>query len=54
MNFQEIHGYYSTLGIDSYLDEIIHEGEDVLLPANKKLEVKAGYIYFVLVVLYQY
>ncbi|MEF3102772.1 helix-turn-helix domain-containing protein [Raoultella terrigena] len=46
MNFQEIHGYYSTLGIDSYLDEIIQEGEVVSLSANKKLEVKAGYIYF--------
>ncbi|HAT1609010.1 TPA: Crp/Fnr family transcriptional regulator [Raoultella planticola] len=46
MNFQEIHSYYRGLEIDNYLPEIIQEGESMLLPANKKLEVKAGYIYF--------
>ncbi|WP_434639791.1 helix-turn-helix domain-containing protein [Klebsiella sp. I138] len=46
MNFQEIHSYYQTLKIDTYLAGITEEGETLSVSINKKLELKAGYIYF--------
>jgi hypothetical protein len=35
-NFQEVHSYYQTLKIDTYLAEIIEEGEALSVGINKK------------------
>lgn len=46
VNFQEVHSYYQTLKIDTYLSEIIEEGEALSVGINKKIELNPGYIYF--------
>lgn len=46
VNFQEVHSYYQTLKIDTYLAEIIEEGEALSVGINKKIELNPGYIYF--------
>ena len=37
VNFQEVHSYYQTLKIDTYLAEIIEEGEALSVGINKKM-----------------
>ncbi|SVU52934.1 Crp/Fnr family transcriptional regulator [Klebsiella pneumoniae] len=46
MNFQEIHSYYKTLAIADFFADILVEGEEVILAANKKWCPQPGYIYF--------
>ncbi|EOF9276403.1 helix-turn-helix domain-containing protein [Klebsiella pneumoniae] len=46
MNFQEIHSYYKTLAIADFFADIVTEGEEVILAANKKWRPESGYIYF--------
>lgn len=46
MNFQEIHSYYKTLAIADFFADILVEGEEVILTANKKWCPQPGYIYF--------
>lgn len=46
MNFQEIHSYYKKLEIGDFLPEIVREGEELIIEANKKWRLTPGYIYF--------
>jgi hypothetical protein len=34
--FQEIHSYYKTLAIADFFADIVTEGEEIILAANKK------------------
>jgi hypothetical protein len=45
MNFQEIHSYYKTLAIADFFADIVVEGEEVILAANKKWRPERVYLF---------
>lgn len=54
MNFQEIHSYYKTLAIADFFADILVEGEEVILAANKNGARNRGIFIFVPRVRYPY
>lgn len=47
MNFAELHSYYKSLNIDSHMADLQEKGERHQYPANHKLGLDPGFVYFV-------